>query len=416
MTKLNKKILSGSLIFFALSGVTAVLNYGFYPIMARFANVATFGEIQFFITLLNQFGVGFVVLNILSIIITAESKDKHKYTAELAGLGKLSSIIVAGIAVIGSAFLIISQNTFHIQSIWSIFALSLSLLVNIPYIIEIGRLQGEDHFAFSGVVGIIASLSRIIFATIFVMMGWGAFGAMIGYTIGLIIAYLVSLLKNQRLEIKNHYFKHYLSDIKRILPRKYVILTTLFSITAITVISTIDVFIAKSNLSSYMVGQYAGISTIAKVILAIMEPLTRLSIPAMIDGSKVLVRRYLYTLIGLIAVCVALILIFEDFIIRVGFNSNGLMLKGYLPLELLSIAIFSLLMFLCVVSICRHKLADAAIGGALLIVGFIVFFYIFRGSPIIYRTLISEVIVGGLALLWLGGRNLKYIFSSSATS
>src|SRR4051812_347764 len=149
---LVQKILAGSLIFYIFSGISSLLNYAFYPVVARFVDVTAYGEIQFLVSMFTQLSVGFVVLNILAIIISAELVGKDKQHTAIRNLNVAASIVIFLIVCIGSTILYINQNSLGFHDNTAIIALGVSLFVNVPFTIAIGKLQGNNMFVSSGVV------------------------------------------------------------------------------------------------------------------------------------------------------------------------------------------------------------------------------------------------------------------------
>jgi len=399
MVKLAKALLTGSVIFFVLSGVTSVLNYAFYPVIAHFAGVELFGEIQFFLTLLNQFGVGFMVLNILSIIITVNKKHEK----ELVGLNNLSNLVVLGIAVVGSAVLIVCMPLFQITSVWPILMLGISMLAHIPYTIELGRLQGNGQFAFSGIVAISAAFMKLAFAILFIVIGLGAAGAILGYSLGLVLAYLMSLWWNKALRIKKPVFgKTFLQDIRFVTNRKGLLVAALATMSVLMVLSTIDVVVLKTVLGEVEMGQYAGISTVAKIILAMATPLMWLAAPRAVGGDMRTVRKFFLITLGLTITAAAGCLITKGFIIGVVFGLPDNPFLQLMPLALLSAVLFSLAIYLGVMAICRVRLR-LSFGLAILApIFFGVAFFVMSGEgEIVRRVLLSQIAAASVALVTL---------------
>jgi O-antigen/teichoic acid export membrane protein len=404
--KIFKSITISSLIFFILSGITSLLNYAFYPIIAHSTDTATFGEIQFFITLLNQFGVGFMVLNIISLIITVVQEDEKKRNKELGSLKKLSNLVISIIAVLGAIVLIICRPIFHIDSVWPIIALGASLLAHIPYTIELGRLQGENQYVFSGIVGIVASTLKVILAVVLIFAGFGATGAIVGYALGLVLAYVISSIKNRRFQLPRRPTNTYLAEIKTVLPRKNLLLATLFTIAIITTLSTIDIVIAKASLSEVGVGEYAGISTITKIILAVATPLLWLVVPHAVNNNMSLVRKYFAITVALVTVGSIFCLLFRDFITKTIFNMGDSTYLSYLPWALLSASLFACITFLALVSLCNNQLKLTTVVSIILVCVFTATFYLAGAQlEVMFRTILAQIIsalVAAVVLLWWG--------------
>ncbi len=115
-SSLIKKLLGGSIIFYGLSGVASLLNYVFYPIIGRMVSTGQYGEIQFLISMFNQLAVGFVVLNILAIIVSAELTNAKKRSAAIRSLNKTALIASSIIVALGILLVYSNQGSLSLHS------------------------------------------------------------------------------------------------------------------------------------------------------------------------------------------------------------------------------------------------------------------------------------------------------------
>jgi O-antigen/teichoic acid export membrane protein len=302
-SRLIKLITTGALIFYIFSGVSSVLNYAFYPIIARFVSVGEYGEIQFLVSMFTQLAVGFVVLNILAIIIGVELKDPRDQRKAAHSLNVVAGTVTTCIVIIGSSILLAQKATLGLTSTSAIIALGLSLLINVPFTVAVGRLQGNGMFMASGVVSMLGALFKLAFSLLFVVLGYGVAGAIFGIFIGMAVSLVVIEVLNY-LKVKQppHFTflptRNHLAQLAFIKKRAVV---ALVSITVITLLSAADGITSRIILTSTQAGQYAAIATVAKMILAVTSPLMWLALPPAIQRDKKRVFRYV-----IIALCISL--------------------------------------------------------------------------------------------------------------
>lgn len=292
---LFRKFLAGSLIFYVLSGLTSLVNYLFYPVIARFVSVAQYGEVQFLVSMFTQLSVGFVVLNILAIIVSVKISDQDKQQEAIATLNSISQLAALVIAGVGVIILIAARQSLSLSGTGPIMLLGISLLANVPFTIVIGRLQGNGKFITSGVISVASVLIKLLVSLLFVRIGYGVTGVVAGIAVGLIAAwlmgeYVVHFGKRPRALL--HIFQHRLrlSDIAFL---RHYAAAALVAITILTLLSSADSIVSRIVLDSRQAGLYAVIATITKTLLAIATPIMWLSLPPAVNGDTRTIRRYI---------------------------------------------------------------------------------------------------------------------------
>jgi O-antigen/teichoic acid export membrane protein len=409
---LLRSVLTGSLIFYALSGLTSLLNYVYYPAIARLVDTGTYGEIQFLMSLFMQLSVGFVVLNILSIVITAKYTVDHERQKALQALNTVATVTILIIISIGSVVLAFSKGSFGFDSIVPVLMLSLSLLINVPFTITLGRLQGEQKFAFSGVVGALSAFFKLICSLAFVAMGFGTSGAIAGIAAGLLISMLIAKAYEGRLKkpglssLQKRSLKSvvdmYVQRFAHLRSERGLLLASLLAMGILTVLSTADVFISKLFLSAHEAGQYAAVATIAKVILYATTPLMWLALPlalANLPHTMAKVRKYVLLTASIGVVLFIPFALMPSFIVS---NLLGIQAGDYL--DMLGIASFamivlSLAFIMVAVDLCRDRLATTALASLGALGGFIVGIAAFQQGNIVHGAIIGQITAGLIAII-----------------
>ncbi len=403
---LMKRIFAGSLIFYAFSGISSLLNYIFYPILARFVSVAEYGEIQFLVSMFTQLAVGFVVLNILAIVISGEIKSNQDQRLAIKSLNKVASILVLCIVIIGSLILYGNQQALGFQDSTAIIALGVSLVISVPFTIEIGRLQGNNKFAASGLVSVIAALSKLIFSLIFVLLGFGVTGAIAGIGVGMIITLcLLRIFDKQTSHPPNPVVSRKRSFAQLGFIKKRAIIA-MVAISTVTFLSSADSITSRLYLSSYSAGEYAAVATLAKVILAATSPLMWLALPPAIAHNKQKIFYFIAITTATAAmICVALSL-FPVFFVHTLLGIDAGVYTQVLPIASVAMGLYSIAFVLMSVGVCVGLLRSVLISSLLAVVIYLGIFFTFQVSAgPIYASLYGQIasaiciIIGGFLSL-----------------
>ncbi len=404
-----RSIFSGSLLFYGLSGLASLLNYAYYPVMSHLVNTSEYGEVQFLISLLTQLSVGYVVLNVLSIIITAKYQDEHLRSRTLQGLNTAASTVILMIIAVGSAVLSFSHGSFGFHSVLPIIIMSLSLLVNIPFTITIGRLQGEGRFALAGVMGASASFCELLLASVFVLAGGGTSGAIAGVGAGMLVIVIVANIVDragsaniQDSKVPRRSMQLYLSRLTHLRAERGRAVTTLVAIGALTILSTADVVISKFWLSPHEAGQYAAVATIAKTILYATTPLMWLSLPLAVANTSTAntqVRRFIKLTMG-VATILALMFIPRPKVFTEGLL--GIQAGSYtnlLRLSAVATALFALAFILLGVDLCRDKLRQTTLAALCAVATFGIGLAFLHNRGVMKGTILSQIIAAFTAIM-----------------
>lgn len=360
---LFKKFLAGSLIFYVLSGLTSLVNYLFYPVIARFVSVAQYGEVQFLVSMFTQLSVGFVVLNILAIIVSVKITDQDKQQEAIATLNSISQLAALIIAGVGVTILIAVRQSLSLSGTGPIVLLGVSLLANVPFTIVIGRLQGNGKFITSGVISVASVVIKLLASLVFVIMGYGVTGVVAGIAAGLIAAwlmgeYVIHFGKHPRtlLSIFRHRLR--LADIAFL---RHYAAAALIAITILTLLSSADSIVSRIVLSSHDAGLYAVIATITKTLLAIATPIMWLSLPPAVNGHISTIRRYI-TITALICTGVGILVIAAPSLfttILIGVNPGAF--QSLLAPATVAMIFCALAFLTLTVTICLEKLRSAVL-------------------------------------------------------
>lgn len=295
-------LISGSLLFYAMSGLASVLNYAVYPVLSRIMTVQHYGEVQFLLSIFNQLSFGFVVINILAIVIVASNRSDDHKTEILKSLNVIASCGAIIIALAGAATLLLFAETIKLTSLLSIALLGVALVLNVPFTIIVGQLQGEERFLKSGIVSLVATVSKFIFSIAFVYAGWGVAGAIAGVACGMALAiilgniYAGKIARIEHLRLPTHL--NLLAVIRQ--QAAAGVIAILF----FTLLSGIDLIASRIVLSHEDAGLYAVIATIAKITIAACSPIVWLALPAATKRNRTTIWRYTF-----VGICICLVVL-----------------------------------------------------------------------------------------------------------
>ncbi len=144
----------------------------------------------------------------------------------------------------------------------------MAVLLGVPMTFRSGFLRAKKRFGIVSMVGIIAAVSDLVISVVFVLAGWGTTGAIAALVVTQLIAFLCAAHYARRLgfteSLRSGMFR--LPDFKLVLPElKYAALVLVGSL-AITALYSIDSVAVKHYFDAATAGQYAGISTVGRII------------------------------------------------------------------------------------------------------------------------------------------------------
>lgn len=408
--RLIQPIITGALIFYVFSGISSVLNYAFYPAIARFVSVSQYGEIQFLVSMFTQLAVGFVVLNILAIIIGAELKSATEQSKAMHSLTVVATVTTLLIAIVGAAILFTQKTALNLQNDVAIIALSLSLLINVPFTIAIGRLQGNNRFVASGLISMLGAFLKLVFSILFVVLGYGVAGAIFGIFAGMVVSLAIasSLSLHEKTPPKEPkgivFSRQHLIQLNFIKNRAAVALA---AITLLTLLSAADSITSRVALSGIEAGHYAAIATVAKMILAATSPLMWLALPPAIQGNNKVVLKYIIVtfLISIIAgTCFTLAPSFFTGTI-IGVDPGPYI--ALLPLAVAGMTLCAVAFILLTVSICRGYLKGIIMTLALAtVLYFFTYSSLSTATESVTASLYGQVVTSACLIIGLGIQSL----------
>jgi O-antigen/teichoic acid export membrane protein len=244
---------------------SGVFNYGFHWAMVRMLGPVDYG-ILFSLTSL------FMIVSLpANTIQTVVSKYISGFNAH-GESGKISFFlmrilrkisIVLGIALVVYIFLSrFIANYLNIPIIMPVILIGIILFFGILFPINFGALQGLERFTPFGIVQVVGAFTRIFFGVIFVLIGLGVNGALLGSLIS-----ALSLLAVTWWYLRDVWaVRPYDTNISKSPIYKYSIPVSI-SYIAYGVLTYIDVVIVKHYFDALNAGYYSTIAMIGKSFL-----------------------------------------------------------------------------------------------------------------------------------------------------
>ncbi|MBU4216800.1 oligosaccharide flippase family protein [Candidatus Parcubacteria bacterium] len=330
---LRDEFVKNNIVLFVGSVMVAFLNYLYHPVLGRMMNVADFGEVQVIISLFMLTGVlGGVIKNVI-VNITANKEEGDNQEEVVLMLGKLSLYAVLLFSFLMIVFSGHLRRELNFHSDWPFIALAVIVSWSMAFNVRLAVLQGLNKFLEISVSGAIVSLGRLIFAVIFVYIGWSSFGAIFGLLLAQVLAFYYVFLKTRQ-QLKLNAGKHIQID-GRIKKELWYGLSILISSFAVTFLYTFDVVLVKYFFSANEAGLYSGIATVGRIIFFLTASISMVLLSAVkIDKSKkdnlkTLSKGLLLT-IGLGGATLLTFYLFYDMVVGLLIGSKYLLFSKYL--------------------------------------------------------------------------------------
>lgn len=253
-------------IFFVGSLTVSFLNYLYYPVLGRLLSVESFGELQVLVSLFAQFTVFITVLTLIATNIVVNEKNVKLANKTINELEKITSYIAFALLLL---LIILSprlKSTLQFESVWPFIIIGFVFVAGISLGFRTAYLRGKGDFAATSIEGILASTSKIIASAILVIVGFKTAGAIGGLLVAQFIALAYAGYKTKKIGfIKEKSAR--LPNWDLLKPQLKYSLLVLFVSFICTVQFTADILIIKYLFSPEVAGAYAGVATIARIIV-----------------------------------------------------------------------------------------------------------------------------------------------------
>ena len=378
--------------------LVAVLNYLYHPVLSRIMDVARFGEAQVLFSLYMQAAT---ILSVFGMVVL------HKFANEKERDDMTDTLSTLVLYIMGSVVLVLLLLTPHLTRLWDLETPAEVLIVAATLVIATlanhGRfyLQATRRFTELSIANTIAAGGRLLFATLLVIIGWNAFGALAGLFIGTLLAFIYTFVKTKHIVPLPRFKKITKITWGASLGRemKYAALV-LFATGFVTLLYTTDVEIIKYFFPPDIAGYYSGIATVARsIFFATGSVAAVLLVYINIHATKKENQVYLFKALAITALlgggaCIVMLLV-PNLIVHLLIGSRYLTLAPMLPLlalHTLVVALINVFMFyfLALRTMILIPIATVGVG----CIGLLLFF--FHASP---TQVVTSLLIGSIASL-----------------
>jgi len=274
--------LRNNAVLFVGSILVGFGNYVYYPVLGRIMPPAPFGEVQALAALFTQLSLFLIVLGQVTVNIVANYDDEEKKQHILFELEKFAFMLSIGLSIVLAAFSWQLRSFFHFESALPFILLLFSLDISVPLAFRNAYLRAHKDFTGTSVSQLIGSFSKIALSAGLVIFGFKSAGAMGGIVISQVLSFWYAAVLAKKLGFHKPKDVPYWSkpDMRALAPElKYAGLVLISSL-AITLLSSIDIFVVKHYFDPQTAGVYAGISTVAKIIFFLTGSISQVLLPS----------------------------------------------------------------------------------------------------------------------------------------
>lgn len=251
---------------FVGSLLVAFLNYLYYPVLGRLMPVEQFGEVQVLLSFLTQLSVVLTAFGLLTTNVVV-NEDKQKANEIVTALSRAALYVSIGLLVVISIAAVPLQHALKFSS-WVPFVLvGVAFIIGATLTFQGGYLRAKKDFLATSIQGIVGSIAKIVFSGVLVLVGFQSAGALGGFVVAqaLTLLYTTYQVKKRGFEKKSS--SAHKVDWSLIRPHVPYVLFAFIVTLVMTLFYSIDAILVKYLFSPEIAGQYAGISTMARVVL-----------------------------------------------------------------------------------------------------------------------------------------------------
>lgn len=342
----NNSFIRNSAILFAGTMAVNVLNYIFHLLLGRMASIELYGEIESLISLTQIISIPSATLGIIVIKYSAHTKaEDNPYGSHLIFKAFNQKIITLGIPLFLLALTItpLVKNFLKIEEYWPIILIWISMFLGLFSSVPNSILVGWQKFKETSWISIISTVVKIIAGVGMLKLGFGSSGVIGGFILSGIVLYILTIIALKFTRIKNGNSE---KAIDFLAMKKY-LLPALMGIISITILSNIDMVLAKNKLDAISSGQYGALTVASKAIFFATGVLASVlfSMSAEENHKKGNSRRQLRNAFFLTFLATAFAttfyFIFPEFVLGIFFGDKYLDTANYLGWFALMVSLFS---------------------------------------------------------------------------
>jgi len=269
---LQNPLLSGSMVMIFGTNLSNFFAYIYHVIFGRLLGPESYGTLAASLAFIGFVSSAVTFFSIVIVKFVSAADAKHKESL-LQWFFRKATIIGAVVCIISTLLTPWLSAFFHIDS--RILLLSGPIfVVTLLSLVFKSHLQGILKFTQFVIVLNTEMIGRLVFALLFVYIGWDVFGAIVGLLVSLVVGALLG-----RFYLKHHVIwkvPKYPVDSKEIATYSLPILVSSFATNSLLLS---DVLLIKHFFNPRDAGIYASIATIGKIVFYAAAPLNAVMFP-----------------------------------------------------------------------------------------------------------------------------------------
>jgi O-antigen/teichoic acid export membrane protein len=256
-----------NLVFLVGSVLVGVGNYLFYPALARTLSPEPFGEVQALAALFLQLVILLSVMGQVTVNVIANYTDEQKKREVLFELEKLAFLVIVGVSLVLAVLSPHLKAALQFESVVPFLVLLAALVVTVPGSFRNAFLRAHKKFGATSVAMLVGAYGKVVLGVLFTYLGYKVGGAMWA----IFIAQLLTLWYATHAAKKAGYRRPNARlfskpKISLVLPELKYALLVLVGFGTVTLLASLDVFVVRYYFDPQTAGEYAGVSTVAKII------------------------------------------------------------------------------------------------------------------------------------------------------
>jgi O-antigen/teichoic acid export membrane protein len=331
------------------SAVAALASYLFYFFMARMLTQAEYGILYSLIALLYIFSVPtetirFVISRYITIFKTKREYGKmiNLFKRSFKKIFLYSLPCLLFVLIITPIWL---SNFLHVE-IWYIFLASLTIPLIFLLPIIHGMLQGLNRFVALGINNSIEMIVKLVIGIVLVLFGLKIYGAIVAIPLSVLLAIGFGFIPLKNI-LKGKKGKEEKIETKSIYGYFFPFLLVILFL---TMMSSVDVLIAKHFFSPIYAGFYAAISTLGTILFFLSIGVTKVMFPLVSEKyhlkkekeHKDLLYKSLFLVVLPFSLWVLLLILFPKFIVGVLLGAKYLAIANFVKYEAIAMGFLGL--------------------------------------------------------------------------
>jgi len=357
---LSSELAKGSLILFVMFNFYNVLNFVFHFSMGRLLGPENYGVLAVLMSIIYIYSIPTeAIQNIISKYVSDFNlKEEYGKINFLVSKSSIRAIQFASLIFLVSIIIAMFLSKILQINFYLIILTNVALITSFTTPIVRGALQGRKKFVLLGTGMIFEGILKLSFAVIFVLIGFKVFGAIIGLLIGAFAGLIISFYFNRDIFKEKKETVYFNEVYKKSIPYFIVVFIIL-------VILSLDIILAKIFFSAEIVGKYAVLSMLGKIIFFGTIPLGKTMFPLTSekqDDHKNSMKLFKKSFLMVLVLCLLAILayaILPKLIIQILYGSDYVDMSKYLVYSAIALSFLSLSNLVLTYGLSTNKIKNA---------------------------------------------------------